>query len=240
MCVCVSIRTCMLACVCLCFCVKARKQPLDVIPYWPGICQQVSSIPLPVLGLSTCPDAGLCSYKGSGTSDYSCKHVSFWAIISPAPENIFHFHRGAVTRLQTLPCPPCEDGDRGILPAAPLSLSAPAHLQELSKAPSTKCMAERSEWDFALPGFPFRNGEEIWLVRRTEPVLRELVSSGRREWELWRVPLTFPATVGAKCAFLFLFVRDWRPAPCFLWSTDLENIDLHGIPEALVRLMWFS
>lgn len=114
------------------------------------------------------------------------------------PREYFSFSPWSCHQTPDTPLPPCEDGDRGSLPAAPLSLSAPAHLQELSKAPSTKCMAERSEWDFALLGFPFRNGNEIWLVRRMEPVLRELVSSSRRKCELWRVPLTLSSYLGSK------------------------------------------
>lgn len=192
---------------------------------------------------STCPNAGLCSYMGSGTSDYPLQTCFFLSYHFSCPREYFSFSLWSChqTPDNPPPTPPCEDGDRGILPAALLSLSATDHLQELPKAPRTKSTAERSEWDFALSGFPFRNRNKIWLVRRTEPALEELASGPGGKCELWRVCLwPFPATWGAKCAFLFLFVRDWRPAPCFLWSTDLENIDLHGIPEAPVKLMWFS
>lgn len=75
---------------------------------------------------STCPNVALCSYMGSGTSDYSCKHVSFWAIISPAPENIFHFHCRAVTRLQT---PPTSTGMRMETKVFCLQLPSPCLLQ---------------------------------------------------------------------------------------------------------------
>lgn len=151
--------------------------------------QESSCLRLTSAGItSTCPDAGfVLTWVLVPLTTLASMFLSELSFL--LPQRIFFIFTVELSPDSRPPHRPHEDGDRGILPAATLSLSAPAHSQELSKAPSTKSMAERSKSHLVLRGFPLRNGNKIWLVRRREPVLRELVSGTGRKCALWRVCL---------------------------------------------------
>lgn len=168
------------------------------------------------------------------TSDYSGKHVSAWAIIAPAPEFIFHFHSEAVTRLWRE-----QWGGRQRQAACS---SNPCLLLFTYKScgmhQSTR-YKEKEGVQLCSPRLPFQEWKQGLACQENEACS---MRTGDQEWkEVWGflkacVPLTFPVShLGSKVPLSFLFIRGGKPAPCFLWPTDLENIDLHGIPEALVK-----
>lgn len=87
-----------------------------------------------------------------------------------------HQAPGRLVRSETVPW----EVGRGMLLTAPLSFCF--NLQERSKAQVERAGTEKG-LRLHSPGFPFRNGNKIWLVRRIKPALRELVTGRGGKYE---------------------------------------------------------